>query len=774
MTAARTVRGACWGLVLAGLLTLLLAPLARAADPVPITTGAGADWGVKTSFRNYIVGPIAHGAIELGDGATRNADGTFHWPIAGGEYDPDTRSVVVRFGGSVHFSGHDGELNMRVWNPRVEITPDGADLYAEVISKPNSPDAPTKAFPNTRLARLDPAGIEPDVAGGTTTWPALPATLTPDGVEPFAGFYGADTVLDAVRFSYAGPGGTPVAESWTPAGTDTLGALASGRVRAGVGLLALGWDGRLWSSSYDGRTLATSDGSSLAPLRTVDVGVNPRNVAIDRTRRAAYAVDTGIVRVTDQGGELVRDTTPVASFAGAGNALAVRQSDGALFTVWGGELHRYLDGAHDSWSFPDFSFGYFPAIVIGANDRLYVAGAGIAEVRFGADGGASATTIAASATNVAVAPDGTLAWLELTGAAPNAVMTLRVMRVRADGGYVTPVDTPAPTLGAGAMAFSGDGERLFITDNTNTRVQVVEDGAVVRTVQAGDSDFVNAIVAGPGGTAYASWRDGTVKRIGPARSPAPTTQPQDTAVELAAAGDSAELRLTAAASGSPAPAISWQQRTSGSSRWVTIDGATSETLTVTANEALSGTRYRAIFANAGGSIASDVATVTVTVRAPVVDPGPGGGGGGGGGVVTPPPGDSGPVKVDAPVPPAPVAVAPRLTTPKGPLALDRSRRATVATVVCAKGGAACRLTAPKRVVVKIGGKRFTATVTAPKSVAAGKRGAVRLQLTKAAAARLAGTRVTVSVKLTVTSGGKQVTRTLKVTLRGAKVKKAAR
>ncbi len=129
--------------------------------------------------------------------------------------------------------------------------------------------------------------------------------------------------------------------------------------------------------------------------------------------------------------------------------------------------------------------------------------------------------------------------------------------------------------------------------------------------------------------------------------------------------------------------------------------------------------------------------------------------------------------VDPPLP-APRAAAPRLTIPKAALTLTRTRRATIATVACAKGGAACTLTAPTRVVVKIGGKRSTATVTAPKRIAAGKRGVVRLRLTKAAAARLAGTRAVVSVRLTVASGGTKTARTVKVTLKGAAKKAAAR
>ncbi len=771
MTAARTARGAWWGLLLAGLLTLLLASLARAADPVPITSGAGADWGVKTSFRNYIVGPIAHGAIELGDGATRNADGTFHWPITGGEYDPETRAVVVRFGGSVHFSGHDGELDMRVWNPRVEITPEGADIYAEVISKPNIDGAPTKEFPNTRLARLDPTALEPDVSGGVTAWPALPATLTPEGVEPFAGFYGADTVLDAIRFSYDGPGGTPVAEVWTAPGTDTLGALAGGSIPSGVGTLALGWDDRLWAANYDRRTVATIDPTTLSTLSTLDVGVNARNVAVDRTRRTAYAVDTGIVRVTESSGSLVLDPAPIASFGGVGsNELVVRETDGALFTIFDRSLHRYLGGVHSSWSFETLGTPWYTRVVAGADGRIYLAGGGIAVVTFDGSGEAVITPIVDNpyAGNVAVAADGTLAWVEANADnGPTIVKTLHVLHPRAGGGYSAPVDTSAAAMSDAQIAFAPDGGTLFLNDSTNTKIQVVKNGVVAATVDGSGTSLGNGLVARADGSAYAAWRDGTLKLIGAARSPTPTTQPQDAAVELPVAGASASATFTAAASGSPAPTLSWQQRTPGSSHWVTVDGETGGTLTVPADEARSGTRYRAIFANAGGSLASDVATLTVTVKPPVVDPGPGGGGGGGGGGTTPPAGTGVTPPPAPPTQPAPSATvtAPRLTTPKS-ATLGRSRVATVATIACAKG-AACRLTAPKQVAVKIGGKRFVVAVTAPRTIAAGKRATVRVRLTKAAATRLAGRRVTLRLKLTATSGGTKTTRTVTVTLKGA-------
>lgn len=778
MNTVRTAWRVWTTLLLAGLLTLLLAPLARAADPVAITAGAGADWGVKTSFRNYVRGPIAHGSYTTGEGASENTDGTFHFPVAGGEYAPDTRATVVRFGGFVRFTGHDGQLDMRVSNPRVEITPEGADLYADVVSKPNiEGGAPAISYPNTRFASLDATGLEPDVvAGATTTWPALPAALAPEGVQPFAGFYLDGTALDPIGFAYDGPGGTPVPERWTAPGTDKRGALVSGRTSAGVASFTLGWDDRLWFSNYDRRSVATVDATTLEPLRTADVVFNARNVAVDAARRTAYVVDNAIKRITEPAGDLLIDPTPFATLPGtASNELVVRP-DGALFTIFDNALHRYsADGSgHDAWLFADEGLGNYSRLKVTADGRLFLYGIGIVEVTFDGAGEPTFTTIVASPTanNVAVAADGTLTWVELDYTDyPTVVRWLHVLRQRADGGYEADVRTSAPTLGWIASAVSPDGRRFFVTDSTNNKVQVVEDGVVTATV-AGDTNVsLNGIVADADGNAYASWRDGSLKLIGHARSPTPTTQPQSAAVELPSPDASAEATFSAAATGSPAPTIAWQVRTAGSSRWLPVPGATGEQLTVTATTALDDARYRAVFTNAAGSIASEVATLSVTVtqpRTPDDDPPARTGNDAPAPSVTPLP-----AIVDPPARTPPTATTPGVTGARGALTLDRSRRATVATIACRAGASAsaCRVTTPKRVTVKIGGKRFTLTVTAPRSVAAGKRGSVRVQLPEAASARLAGKRVTVKVKLTVTSGGRKVTRTVTVTLKGAKVKK---
>lgn len=102
--------------------------------------------------------------------------------------------------------------------------------------------------------------------------------------------------------------------------------------------------------------------------------------------------------------------------------------------------------------------------------------------------------------------------------------------------------------------------------------------------------------------------------------PVVTTQPEDVSV---VAGASASF--TAAATGSPAPTVTWQSAAGPDAAWADIAGATGTTYTVDqTTAAMDGTRYRAVFANnAGGqarSVPTDAATLTVLV-APAFNPG---------------------------------------------------------------------------------------------------------------------------------------------------------
>src|SRR5690625_6521494 len=95
------------------------------------TRGASLNWGVKQSFSDYVTGPIANGSIQRANGVS----GSFDWPGRTASFIPDPGTGQFAFGGTVTFSGHDGALNMRISNPRVQIVSRSqARLYSDVRS----------------------------------------------------------------------------------------------------------------------------------------------------------------------------------------------------------------------------------------------------------------------------------------------------------------------------------------------------------------------------------------------------------------------------------------------------------------------------------------------------------------------------------------------------------------------------------------------------------------------------------------------------------------
>lgn len=180
------------GLAVAGL-TALGAPAAGAATTA---VGAGAlDWGVKESFRNYVEGSIANGSITTSDGATRNEDGTFRWPLTGGEYDSTTETGVVYGKGTVRFYGHSGQLEMLITDPWVAIDGEAGVLYADVESRTLG-DGSLESYPDVDFAALDLSGVAPTLSATGFGYADVPATLTENGAPAFADFYEPGTELD--------------------------------------------------------------------------------------------------------------------------------------------------------------------------------------------------------------------------------------------------------------------------------------------------------------------------------------------------------------------------------------------------------------------------------------------------------------------------------------------------------------------------------------------------------------------------------------------------
>src|SRR5204863_1110372 len=89
-------------------------------------------------------------------------------------------------------------------------------------------------------------------------------------------------------------------------------------------------------------------------------------------------------------------------------------------------------------------------------------------------------------------------------------------------------------------------------------------------------------------------------------APAVTTHPLSQSVP-----SGSPVTFTAAASGSPAPTVQWQSSPDGIT-FTDIGGATSTSLTFTAQLSDNGKQYRAVFTNACSTATSNAATLTVT------------------------------------------------------------------------------------------------------------------------------------------------------------------
>lgn len=169
-------------------------------------SGATISWGVKESFRNYIEGPIAKGEIS---GA---------WGAGSGAYSTRNDSGSVGYGGSIHYTGHSGLLDITLSNPRIQVTgATTAMLYLDAQSagygSHESVAASGVAFASLSL----PAASE---SATQVSWSGASASLTSAGAAAFMGFYEAGEALDAVSFTF--PLGAEV-----PCDTTTDGSLAT-------------------------------------------------------------------------------------------------------------------------------------------------------------------------------------------------------------------------------------------------------------------------------------------------------------------------------------------------------------------------------------------------------------------------------------------------------------------------------------------------------------------------------------------------------------------
>lgn len=174
-------------------------------------TGGSLNWGVKESFRSYISGSIANGSWEVADGASYETP-SFSWTNPVGEVDAATGEGTVSFAGSIHFTGHDGALDLTLANPSIVFAGDGtAQLLLDTKSQRATGEIAIDEA-QAYLGKIEGIG-QTDPASGEVAFEGASAILTADGATAFGDFYASGDELDPITLSVQlGPcEGTPAA-----------------------------------------------------------------------------------------------------------------------------------------------------------------------------------------------------------------------------------------------------------------------------------------------------------------------------------------------------------------------------------------------------------------------------------------------------------------------------------------------------------------------------------------------------------------------------------
>jgi hypothetical protein len=179
-----------------------------AADPVldgpQAVAGGSADWGFRTSFRNYVTGtqdPGSAGSIAVLDDAIDNA-GVFRFS-GDGEYvrhqNADDDQLVLSTKGTVVFCKAAHGFYAVLKDPKVVIDGASSRIVAEIgLNRGGT----WLGFRTADIAKLDVSSVQPTYSadGKTATWTAVPAKLTADGAA-ISGLYPENAVLDPITVS---------------------------------------------------------------------------------------------------------------------------------------------------------------------------------------------------------------------------------------------------------------------------------------------------------------------------------------------------------------------------------------------------------------------------------------------------------------------------------------------------------------------------------------------------------------------------------------------
>lgn len=154
------------------------------------------DWGVKHSFRSYVVGGIANGKITASGGANQQrGNGSFHFPQASDGSNWNGSTGRIQYAGNVNFYGHDGVMDVTLSNPVIVVDSASAARLQTTFQ------GSTITVANIDLSQAK----KDDLSGDAVRYNSAPVTLHSQGTRFFSHgsteFYSAGEELDRMTFT---------------------------------------------------------------------------------------------------------------------------------------------------------------------------------------------------------------------------------------------------------------------------------------------------------------------------------------------------------------------------------------------------------------------------------------------------------------------------------------------------------------------------------------------------------------------------------------------
>lgn len=149
-------------------------------------------WGLKGSFTEYL-SQMPDARSAAGNGAHMTSDGHLFYPYVAesSDYDPESQSGTIRFGGDIRFAAHGGMLFVRLADPWVTFE---ADTGVLSVADHESTEGGSGRLSLCRL-QARPAELH----RGVRAWLDVKATLTEPGAAVFNDVYPIGEVFDPLH-----------------------------------------------------------------------------------------------------------------------------------------------------------------------------------------------------------------------------------------------------------------------------------------------------------------------------------------------------------------------------------------------------------------------------------------------------------------------------------------------------------------------------------------------------------------------------------------------